>query len=483
MGQSIHHQAFSAEHYHQFHQRLETELALLRPLLEEPQFDRVAPSLGAELEMYLVDSDWLPTPRNQWLLDQRKNPLVQPELNQYNIEFNLAPVSANGRSLHALHEQLENELAALRTIAHQQQVRIVPIGVLPTLDERHLSHEYLTNRPRYHVLADQLHNLKGSAFDVDINGIDNLKMRSNEVTLEGANTSFQLHLRVRSSEFVNTFNAAQLVTPLVLALAANSPILMGKQLWHETRIALFKQSIDSRDHASTRWRQPARVSFGHGWLRNSVYELFAENVALYPALLPQVPAEAAPDAFKAIQIHQGTIWSWNRPVLDVGNDPHLRIEFRTLPAGPSNIDMIANAALLLGLTTALSHNIDGYINKLPFQYAEFNFYRAAQQGLNANIVWPQQHQHQLTERKISDVIADLLPLAETGLQQLGVHKDDINLYLNVIERRLAARQTGASWQLATFKKLSEKGRANPLAELIEQYTLNNIANLPVADWD
>ncbi|WP_100656960.1 glutamate-cysteine ligase family protein [Alteromonas flava] len=484
MGQSIHHQAFAQEHYQAFHRRLETELALLKPLLTDSQFDKSAPSLGAELEMYLVDNQWLPKPCNQWLLDQRNSDLVQPELNQYNLEFNLAPVSTQDRALTALHDQLEEELAALRSIAYTSDTQIVPIGVLPTLDERHLSREFLTNRPRYHALSEQLNQLKGSAFDVDINGLDSLKMRTNEVTLEGANTSFQVHLRVQSSRFTELFNAAQLVTPLALALAANSPLLMGKRLWHETRIALFKQSIDSRNHDSTRWRQPARVNFGHGWLRQSVLEIFAENIALYPALLPQLPDDSPPDAFKAIQMHQGTIWSWNRPVLDMGKDPHLRIEFRALPAGPSNLDMIANLALLVGLTVGLSHNIDSYINKLPFEYAEFNFYRAAQQGLKANILWPQQHQHQLTERKLSDVVADLLPTASAGLQELGVAADDIKLYLGIIERRLAAQQTGAIWQLTALDTLTNTmNQEAALKELIKQYTLNNIANLPVADWD
>ncbi|MDM7860484.1 glutamate-cysteine ligase family protein [Alteromonas sp. ASW11-36] len=484
MGHSIHQQAFTADQYARFNQRLEDELCLLPEYLTNPALDREVSSIGAELELYLVDAEWLPTPKNQWLLDQRNNPLLQPELNRYNLEFNLAPVASAGKSLSALQQQLDQEVALLRSLMMSKNARVVPIGILPTLTEYHLDSEFLTDRPRYHVLAEQLAAMREGAFEVDINGQDHLQMRSNEVTLEGANTSFQVHLRVPQSRFVDIFNAAQLVTPLVLALAANSPIFMGKRLWHETRIALFKQSIDSRNHLDTPWRQPARVNFGQGWLRNSVYELFAENVALYPPLLPQMPDCDELSKCKALQLHQGTIWAWNRPVLDTGNDPHLRIEFRTLPAGPTNIDMIANTAVLIGLTLALSETVNQTIAKLPFQYAEFNFYRCAQAGLNAKVLWPQQHQHQLTERRVIDVIADVLPLAADGLRSIGVDQQDIDRYLTVVERRLAAQQTGASWQLSMLERVDDSlSPIAKLAALVEQYTLNNITGYPVADWD
>lgn len=366
MGLLLNNSVFTAEHYGTFHNRLEQELDLLKHTLKDPQFDQDKASLGAELEIYLTDDNWLPTAKNQWLLDQCKNPLLQPELNQYNIEFNLAPVNASGNSFSQLQLQLDNQLNELRSKSHQSQTQIIPIGILPTLDQRHLSRDYLTDLPRYTALSQQLGTLRDGAFEVNINGLDSLQMHSDEVTLEGANTSFQVHLRVPISKFVDTFNAAQLVTPLALALAGNSPIFMGKRLWHETRIALFKQSIDSRMRDMTQWRQPARVSFGHGWMRSHVWENFAENVALYPAILPQIPTDNALEDFKALRMHHGTIWSWNRPVLDVNNDKHLRIEFRTLPAGPSNIDMVANAAVLIGWTLALSKNIDQFLSKLPF---------------------------------------------------------------------------------------------------------------------
>ena len=483
MGQSLKNSVFTAEQYGTFHARLEQELEVLKQTLQAPQYNQNKPSLGAELEMYLADSDWLPTAKNQWLLDECNNPLLQPELNQYNIEFNLAPVNAKGDSLNQLQKQLDVQLDELRSKCHQAQTRIIPIGILPTLDERHLSREFLTNRPRYNALSQQLGSVKDSAFEVNIKGLDELQMQSDEVTLEGANTSFQVHLRVPYSRFADTYNAAQLVTPLSLALAGNSPIFMGKRLWQETRIALFKQSIDGRMRGTTEWRQPARVSFGHGWMRHGVWENFAENVALYPAILPQVPDNVALEEFKALQMHHGTIWSWNRSVLDVENE-HLRIEFRTLPAGPSNIDMVANAAVLIGWTVALSKDINVYLCKLPFRYAEYNFYRSAKEGLDAEILWPQKHQHNLTTRNVCDVIADMLPMAADGLATIGVNRTDIDFYLGVIEKRLASRQTGATWQINTlnrFKQTADNTKA--LKQMVEQYTLNNISGLAVADWD
>lgn len=483
MGQAIHKQTCTQADYDRFNQRLDQELAILQESLNGDSFNAVKPSIGAELEMFLVNNQGLPFAGNQDLIQHCNNPLFQPELNQYNLELNLLPVAAKGDSLSEIHQQLDRELDALHEHAEQLEICCLPIGILPTLTEQDLSRDYLTPKARYLALSDRLTKLKQGPFAVDIRGIENLSMQSQEVTLEGVNTSFQVHLRVPYEKFVNTFNAAQLMTPLVLALSANSPFLLGKRLWHETRIALFKQSIDYRNHHSNQWRQPSRVNFGHGWLRQTPYEVFSEGVALYPAMLPEVFDDRPLSDFCALQNHMGTIWSWNRAVLDTGDDRHLRIEFRTLPAGPTNIDMVANLALLIGWSTAVADTIDHYINKLPFNYAEFNFYRCAQHGLQSNVLWPQQHQHQLTERRVTEVIADMLPLAETGLQQLGVSQTDIDKYLAVIELRLAHQQTASQWQLDTYSRLTQShDHATALRQVVAEYSNHHLSGVPVAEW-
>jgi hypothetical protein len=237
------------------------------------------------------------------------------------------------------------------------------VGILPTLNSSHLQRDFMTDLPRYRALTNELTALKVEPFLVHINGADSLKMCSDEVTLEGANTSFQIHLKVPADGFANLYNAAQLTNPLVLALAGNSPTFLGKKLWHETRIALFKQSIDNRIHALTKWRQPARVSFGHGWVRRSAWEIFAENVALYRPILPYVSPSKVP--FAELNLHHGTIWSWNRAVFEPKHGGHLRIEYRSLPAGPTVVDMMANAALSIGWNQAISHQIPKMHFKFP----------------------------------------------------------------------------------------------------------------------
>jgi gamma-glutamylcysteine synthetase len=352
------------------------------------------------------------------------------------------------------------------------------------LTEQDLSRDYLTPKARYLALSDRLTHLKQGPFSVDIRGIENLSMDSHEVTLEGVNTSFQVHLRVPYDRYVATFNAAQLVTPLVLALSANSPFLLGKRLWHETRIALFKQSIDYRNHHTNQWRQPSRVNYGLGWLRQSPYEIFSEGVALYPTMLPEEIDDRPLSDFCALRNHMGTIWSWNRAVLDAGVDKHLRIEFRTLPAGPTNIDMVANLAVMVGWTTALADSVEHYITKLPFNYAEFNFYSCAQHGLQSNVIWPQQHQHQLTERRVTEVIADMLPLAAEGLRSIGVSQPDIDLYLGVIEMRLARQQTGAQWQLDAYSRLAKThDHSTTLRQVVAEYSNHHLSGVPVAELE
>jgi hypothetical protein len=181
----------------------------------------------------------------------------------------------------------------------------------------------------------------------------------------------------------------------VLAVAGNSPTLLGHRLWEETRIALCKQSIDDRDGRGLR-RRLARVAFGTGWLRDGPLELFTDSVRLHQPLLPilsnQDPlaggtqAQAPPLA--ELRLHQGTVWRWNRAIYDPALGWHLRIELRALPAGPTVTDMLANAAFLIGLSRWLAAQDQRWTYRLSFERAEHGFYRAAQHGLAAELTWP-----------------------------------------------------------------------------------------------
>lgn len=469
-----------------FNERLHSQLLSVEKELLRPCYDDSVISFGAELEMYLIDRQFMPAALNESVLSKARVNGLQEELNQYNIEYNLEPVNAKGTPFTALANQLKQATRAIDQTASLYDGHAIAIGILPTLSSQHLTHDFLTNRPRYKALTKALKALNNGSFSIDIHGQDVVKTRCEEVTLEGANTSFQFHHRIPVSRFTDCFNTAQLTTPLVLALAGNSPFFLGKRLWQETRIALFKQSIDYRAHATGQWRHPSRVNYGNGWLRQGIVESLTESVALYPPVLP-VTAERmdkTDSPFSELLLHHGTVWSWNRAILQPGDNGHVRIEYRSLPAGPTIDDMLANAALQVGLVESLSADCETYLRRLPFRYAEHNFYRCAQYGLNARVIWPHQHQSKLSEQRVTDVLADLLPYADEGLAAVGVERSERDHYLNIIEHRLAARQTGASWQLDTFNRL----RANiaphhVLPELCRRYYQHSVDGQPVANWE
>jgi gamma-glutamyl:cysteine ligase YbdK (ATP-grasp superfamily) len=481
MGQNLDRDTFTPADHDAFRKRIIEQLDALKPIVSQADFSAGPASIGAELELYIIDKTHQPAAQNTALLNMMQHPLLTEELNQFNLEFNLSPVEARGTPFSNMTEELTPVLEQLRHKASSLECKIATIGILPTLSSAHLHRDFMTDLPRYRALTNELSALKGEPFLVDINGADSLKMRCDEVTLEGANTSFQVHLKVPADRFAALYNAAQITTPLVLALAGNSPTFLGQRLWHETRIALFKQSIDNRIPALTKWRQPARVSFGHGWVREGAWELFAENVALYRPLMPYVSPINKP--FAELSLHHGTVWSWNRAVFEPNHGGHLRIEYRALPAGPTTLDMMANAALAIGLTQALSHDIDDALAKLPFQYAEYNFYRAAQSGLSTNILWPQAQQHGLRESAITDVIAGLLNKAADGLAELSVDSAEINRLMSVVEQRLATQQTGARWQLARLDKYAVKhSKDKAMSFMLRDYMENSEQGNGVASW-
>jgi gamma-glutamyl:cysteine ligase YbdK (ATP-grasp superfamily) len=481
MGQFFEKDSFSLADHDEFRKRLHEQIETLKPLLKQPQFSNTDVSLGAELEMYIVDKECMPAPCNTQLMSMMNHPLLTLELNKFNLEFNLSPVSAKGSPFSAMTNEITPFLHNLKQAAKSIDTQIATIGILPTLSPEHLHKSYMTDLPRYRAITKQLSSLKGEPFMVDINGKDSLKMQSDEVTLEGANTSFQVHLKTPANRFADLYNATQLSTPLVLALAGNSPMFLGRHLWHETRVALFKQSIDSRIQGLTQWRQPARVCFGHGWVRDGAWELFAENVALYRPITPYVSSNK--NAFDELNLHHGTIWSWNRAVFEPKHGGHLRIEYRTLPAGPTMLDMMANAALSIGLSQALSHQMPDLLSKMPFEYANYNFYRAAQDGLDAKIIWPMPGQNSLKENHISDIIKQVLPLACDGLQEIGIDKHEIDPLMQVIEQRLATKQTGSAWQLKHLSKLEEKlAKPAALKQLVVDYMHHSDSGLAVSTW-
>lgn len=485
MGRNIENLEYCQTDYEDFQQCLYQQLEQLKDVLAKPNFGEEPLQLGAELELYLVDEHGQVSLSNQLILDQLQDEQFQHELNQYNLELNLSPVKQSGKPFSALQKEMQLKTDKLNKVAKQYNISIVPIGILPTLKQKHLNSECMTDLGRYQCLSKQLYQQRGDDFKINISGEEPVSITVSDICAEGANTSFQVHMMTPFEKFNQVFNAAQLTLPLVTAIAANSPLFLGKRLWDETRIALFKQSIDIRQQKNA-WQEPARVNFGFGWLRNNVWQLFAEAVSLYPPVLPaMVSAKSIGNLprLDELSLHMGTLWPWHRPIYDHHNNGHMRIEFRAIPAGPTNIDMLANAAFAIGLANGLANKMDEMTAIVPFKYAEYNFYRAAKHGLDAKILWPLKNKYHAEETNITDVIEALLPIAIKGLQELKIDDDEINRFIGVIKQRLKHKITGAIWQKHTqkhFEKHLDKDSA--CQALVQEYIKNISTGKPVSGW-
>lgn len=491
MGIEINRTCFEEHDYATFRERLEENLRALKQLLDRAEFGKGEASIGAELEMYIVDDDGFPLLVNDEILKDANDPQLTLELNRYNLEYNLQPYLLNEGAFQATEREILDKLKKLNGLAAGYGGRIVMVGILPTLRREDFGPGCMSDRRRYHALVSQLIKRRGGTFCIDINGADPLKMEMKDVTLEGANTSFQIHYRVNAGDFADKYNALQLVTPLVLAIAGNSPGIFGHRLWQESRIPLFKQSIDIRNLDRYKWHAPPRVNFGNGWLRKGAYELFSETVRLHEPVLPICSDEAPMEVLQQggipglheLRLQQSAVWQWNRPVYDDLCGGHLRIEMRALPAGPSAVDMVANAALLVGLTEALHNDIQALIPAMPFHLAEYNFYRAAQHGLQAKLVWPSAKQNRCRDYPVTGLLKELLPIAVQGLASIGVSAEERNRYMSAIDDRLASGQTGASWQLRCVEALEKTStREEAMHHMLERMIENSCSNKPVGQW-
>jgi len=489
VGTEITRDEFGERDYALFHERLKQNLSELGRLLERPGFGAGPVTTGTELELVLVDRTGQPLPLNTAVRAEAADPRITVELNRYNLELNSSPVPLAGQPFTALADELDALLARAADAARAHQGRIVLIGVLPTLTEAHLDGGAVTDVARFRALGRGLRRLRQGPIQVRIAGEEPLELTSEHIALEGANTSFQVHLRVAPPDFTRVYNAAQLATAPALAVAGNSPTFLGHRLWEETRIALFKQAVEDRDSHGPR-RRPSRTSFGTGWLRGGALELLAESVRLHEPLLPAVgdpPGQFADDqagvpCLDELRLHQGTVWRWNRAIYDPAAGGHLRIEMRALPAGPTVTDMMANAAFLIGLTLWLADLDQRWTYALPFERADHGFYRAAQYGLDAELSWPAGGDR-VSTLPAADLVTGLLPAAREGLVRAGVATAEADHLLEVIGARTATRQTGAAWQRVALTA-AERGRTREqaLAVMLDWYLSRAATGQPVHTW-
>jgi gamma-glutamyl:cysteine ligase YbdK (ATP-grasp superfamily) len=488
VGRDIEAVEISGEDRRVYEDRLRRSLGVLARMLRERAFEDGPSQVGLEIELNLVGEQAGPAMRNAQVLDAITDPDWETELGQFNLEINVPPRQLAGDALAGLEQQVRASLNAADQKARAVGSRLVMVGILPTLGEEHMSEQALSANARYRMLNEEILNARGGDMPIRIEGAEHLVTSAGSITTEAACTSAQLHLQVSADAFASYWNAAQAVAGVQVAVAANSPFLFGRQLWHETRITLFEQATDARPDRLKRQGVRPRVWFGERWI-GSALELFEENVEFFPALLPVCDDEDPLAALERgtvpqlgeLSLHNGTVYRWNRPVYAaVDGRPHLRVENRVLPAGPSLADVIANAALYYGLVRALAEEQNPVWSRMPFAAAAGNLREAARYGLDARLSWPGLGQVPAAEL----VVRHLLPLAREGLRRWDVDQDCAERLLGIIEQRCLTGQTGAAWQISTVAALEGRGtgRQQALSLMTERYIEHMHTNEPVHTW-
>ena len=471
-----------------FSKALLKDLQALEKMLENGLIESGVRRFGCEQEMFLVNRAWRPAPVAMEVLERLDGEAFTTELARFNLEMNVEPMMLGGACLSTLQESIEELLDMAREAASEEGADVVLAGILPTLGKSDLTLDNISPMPRYYALNESLTRMRGRAYRLQIQGRDELQIEHDSVMLEACNCSCQVHLQVDSTEFAPMYNAAQAMTGPVLAAAVNSPVLFGKRLWAETRIALFRQSIDTRSTSVHLREFSTRVRFGDRWVKESVAELFQEDIAQFRVLLAQETVEdpfeqlAAGDIprLQALQLHNGTVYRWNRPCYGISEGkPHLRIECRVLPSGPTVLDEVANAAFWIGLVLGTKHEYGDITERLSFDDAKYNFLTASRQGLDAGFRWVDGQSVTAPEL----ILETLLPLARAGLEAY-VDRSEIDKYLGVIHDRVQSRGTGSDWMMRSLSEMEDRGsRSERMTALTAAIANRQSERKPCHEWE
>jgi CBS domain-containing protein len=473
-----------------FSEALLADLRTLDQMLDAGALECDVVRIGAEQEMFLVDRDHRPAPLAREVLGQVGDAAFTTEIGKFNLEANLLPRRFEGRCLRSLETDLHDVVQRARAAARMHGAEVVLAGILPSARLSDLTLGNLTDKARYRELNRTVMNLRGGSYELFVKGIDELQLTHDSVMLEACCASFQVHFQLDPRRFAAQYNGAQAAAGPVLAAAVNSPLLLGQRLWEETRIALFQHAVDERTHSHVTRRHPTRVSFGEGWVEESVLEIYREQISRFRAIfttsIPEAEEVDGVPCLRALMLHNGSIWRWNRPCYGITDGkPHLRLEFRCLPAGPTVLDEVANAAFLFGLLTAIPEECGNVALAMPFDSAKENFFAAARHGLKAQLTWLDGK-----HRAVGTLILEqLLPLATEGLRKANLDSEDIDRYLGVIRERIERDQTGASWSLCAASSLwshsstDARDRQIVAAMLTRQYSGEPVERWPAISED
>src|SRR5215213_5466846 len=464
------------------------DLRALAFMLQDGRFESGIRRIGAEQEMFLIDRYLRPAAVSLEVLEHANDARLTTEIARFNLEANLTPLELTGHCFTRMEQELDELIDRARTAAASQNADVLLSGILPTLQKSDLTLDNLTPSTRYRELDRGVIRLRGGPLSIHIKGLDELHLTHDNIMMESCNTSFQVHYQSNAKEFANHYNVAQAITAPVLAVAVNSPLLFGQRLWQETRVALFQHSTDERSRPQLARNQPTRVSFGDRWLQHSVVELFHDQITRFrPIMIAQpdenpfeVLARGETPSLSALRMHNGTVWRWNRACYGVHNGvPHLRIENRALPSGPTIVDEIANAAFFTGLMLALPQTYGEIARRMAFDDAKLIFFRAARHGLDAQFQWIDGQSHNAAAL----ILDELLPLARAGLSSARVANGDIEKYLGIIEERARTGQTGARWMMKSLSTIgSSAAKDATQRRLTSEILANQKQGQPVHDW-
>ena len=465
------------------------DIRALENMIEQGKIEQNKNRIGVEQELCLVDSTWRPAPIILDTLDKISDDHFTTELAKFNLEINFDPIEFDGNCLSNLEKELISKISKVEDVLKPDQSKVILTGILPTIRHKDLHNSSMTPIDRYYALADSLSKLRGGKFQFHINGTDELITAHESVMFESCNTSYQLHYQVGPEQFVDAYNWAQLISAPVLATSTNSPLLLGKRLWRETRIALFQQSIDirqSKDHL--RDRSP-RVSFGNGWIYESIVDAFKEDIVRFETLLSndeksnslKLLEEGKIPTLDALRVHNSTIYKWNRPCYGIFNGkPHVRIENRYLASGPTIPDQVANSAFWFGLMAGMPDDYKKIQKKFEFDEARTNFLKAARNGLENKFIW-------LNDRKVSAqdlILEELVPIAKNGLNKRNVNSGDIDKYLGIVEERVKTGRTGSQWMIDSYNSLRKNGTKDQALVATTAAIYNRQKEMkPIHEWN
>ncbi|HEU5036701.1 MAG TPA: glutamate--cysteine ligase [Nocardioides sp.] len=488
MGEEVEAQEFSRADRTRHREKVRRNLDVFARMLREARFDTDDPMTGLEVELNLVDDAGDPALKNAEALAAIADPDFQTELGQFNIEINVPPAKLREGGLSTFEDNLRRSLNNAEEKSAAVGAHMVAIGILPTLAPGHMSLSSLSANPRYKLLSEQILAARGEDITISIEGPERLRTTSDSIVPEAACTSTQFHVQTSPDDFADYWNASQAIASVQVALGANAPYLLGKELWRETRVPLFEQATDTRSEELKAQGVRPRVWFGERWI-TSVFDLFEENVRFFPALLPVTDEEDPLEVLERgdtptlpeLRLHNGTIYRWNRPVYDISRGvPHLRVENRVLAAGPTVADTMANAAFYFGLVRALAESERPLWSQMSFSAAEENFHTAARQGIDAQVYWPGVGQVQATEL----VLRRLLPMAQEGLEAWGASGEEIDRLLGIIEQRCLVGVNGAEWFVRRMHaRRGDHERWDALRATLRDYRERMHSNDPVHSWD